>query len=38
MQRITFAPNIAHVKHCIRGLRYPLKLIIELLISGMNVT
>ncbi|MEG4215288.1 DUF433 domain-containing protein [Microcoleus sp. Pol14C6] len=36
MQRITLAPNICHIKPCIRGLRSPLKLILELLISGMN--
>ncbi|MEG4008646.1 DUF433 domain-containing protein [Microcoleus sp. Pol11C1] len=36
MQPITLAPNICHVKPCIRGLRSPVKLILELLSSGMN--
>ncbi|WP_265239271.1 DUF433 domain-containing protein [Lyngbya sp. CCAP 1446/10] len=36
MQRITLDPNIGHGKPCIRFLRYPVELIIELLSSGMN--
>ncbi|MFS8117726.1 MAG: DUF433 domain-containing protein [Microcoleus sp.] len=36
LQRITLDPNICHGKPCIRGLRYPVELIIELLSSGMN--
>ena len=36
LQRITLAPNICHGKPCIRGLRYPVELIIELLSYGMN--
>jgi len=36
LQRITLDPNICHGKPCIRGLRYPLELILELLSSGMN--
>ncbi|MEP6515603.1 DUF433 domain-containing protein [Microcoleus vaginatus] len=36
LQRITVDPNICHGKPCIRGLRYPVELIIELLSSGMN--
>jgi len=36
LQRITLAPNICHGKPCIRGLRYPVELIPELLSSGMN--
>ena len=36
LQRITLAPNICHEKPCIRGLRYPVELIFELLSSGMN--
>ena len=35
-QRITLNPNICHGKPCIRGLRYPVELILELLSSGMN--
>ena len=36
LQRITLDPNICHGKPCIRGLRYPVELIIELLSSGIN--
>jgi len=35
-QRITINPDICHGKPCIRGLRYPVELILELLSSGMN--
>jgi uncharacterized protein (DUF433 family) len=38
LQRITLDPNICHGKPCIRGLRYPVELILELLSSGMNAT
>ena len=37
LQRITLDPNICHGKPCIRGLRYPVELILELLGSGMSV-
>lgn len=36
LKRITLEPNICHGKPCIRGLRYPVELILELLSSGMN--
>jgi uncharacterized protein (DUF433 family) len=36
LQRITLDPNICHGKPCIRGLRYPVEFILELLCSGMN--
>jgi uncharacterized protein (DUF433 family) len=36
LQRITLDPNICHGKPCMRGLRYPVELILELLSSGMN--
>ena len=36
LQRITLDPNICHGKPCIRGLRYPVELILELLSSSMN--
>ena len=35
-QRITLNPDICHGKPCIRGLRYPVELILELLSSGMT--
>ncbi|MBR8834698.1 MAG: DUF433 domain-containing protein [Stigonema ocellatum SAG 48.90 = DSM 106950] len=36
LQRITHNPDICHGKPCIRGLRYPVELILELLSSGMK--
>ncbi|MFN6465584.1 MAG: DUF433 domain-containing protein [Nostoc sp. DedVER02] len=36
LQRITHNPNICHGKPCIRGLRYPVEFILELLSSGMT--
>ena len=35
-QRITIDPNVCHGKPCIRGLRYPVEMILELLSSGMT--
>ena len=36
LQRITLNPEICHGKPCIRGLRYPVEFILELLSSGMT--
>ena len=36
MQRITMDPQICHGKPCIRGLRYPLETLLELLSAGMT--
>jgi uncharacterized protein (DUF433 family) len=36
MERITINPDICHGKPCIRGLRYPVEMILELLSSGMT--
>jgi len=36
LKRITHNPDICHGKPCIRGLRYPVELILELLSSGMT--
>jgi uncharacterized protein (DUF433 family) len=36
-ERITINPEICHGKPCIRGLRYPVEMILELLSSGMTV-
>jgi len=33
---ITVDPEICHGKPCIRGLRYPVEMILELLSSGMS--
>jgi uncharacterized protein (DUF433 family) len=37
LDRITIDPAICHGKPCIRGLRYPVELILELLSSGMTI-
>ena len=37
MQRITIGPHICHGKPCIRGLRYPVETLLELLSAGMTV-
>lgn len=36
LERITMSPDICHGKPCIRGLRYPVDFILELLSSGMT--
>jgi uncharacterized protein (DUF433 family) len=36
-ERITIDPNICHGKPTIRGLRYPVETVLELLSSGMSV-
>ena len=36
LKRITIDPEICHGKPCIRGLRYPVELILELLSTGMS--
>jgi uncharacterized protein (DUF433 family) len=36
LHRITHNPDICHGKPCVRGLRYPIEFILELLSSGMN--
>lgn len=35
-ERITIDPNVCHGKPCIRGLRYPVENILELLSAGMS--
>lgn len=36
LSRITIDPGICHGKPCIRGLRYPVEMILELLSGGMT--
>ena len=36
LQRITLNPEICHGKPCIRNLRYPVEVLLELLSSGMT--
>jgi uncharacterized protein (DUF433 family) len=37
LRRITIDPDICHGKPCIRGLRYPVETILELLSAGMTI-
>ena len=36
LSRITVNPAICHGKPCVRGLRYPVELLLDLLSSGMS--
>ncbi len=36
LSRITIDPAVCHGKPCVRGLRYPVELLLELLSSGMT--
>jgi len=36
-ERITIDPAICHGKPCIRGLRYPVETVLELLSAGMTI-
>lgn len=36
LARITIDPSVCHGKPCIRGLRYPVEVLLELLSSGMT--
>lgn len=36
-ERITIDPAVCHGKPCIRGLRYPVENILELLAAGMTI-
>lgn len=37
LSRITIDPAVCHGKPCIRGLRYPIETMLELLSSGMTI-
>lgn len=37
LSRITIDPEICHGKPCVRGLRYPVETLLELLSSGMTI-
>jgi uncharacterized protein (DUF433 family) len=37
LSRITIDPSICHGKPCVRGLRYPVETLLELLSSGMTI-
>jgi uncharacterized protein (DUF433 family) len=36
LDRITISPDMCHGKPCVRGLRYPVESLLELLSSGMT--
>ncbi len=36
LDRITIDPLLCHGKPCVRGLRYPVEMLLELLSSGMS--
>ncbi len=37
LERITINPNLCHGQPCVRGLRYPVNSLLELLSSGMSI-
>src|SRR5213593_2803928 len=37
LSRITIDPAVCHGKPCVRGLRYPIETLLELLSSGMTI-
>ena len=37
LERITIDPNLCHGKPCIRGLRYPVESLLELLAGDMSI-
>ena len=37
LRRITFDPQICHGKPCVRGMRWPVEVIIDMLGAGMTV-
>lgn len=37
LSRITIDPAVCHGKPCVRGLRYPVERLLELLSSGMTI-
>lgn len=37
INRITIAPEISHGKPCIRGMRWPVEVIIDMLSAGMTI-
>ncbi len=38
LKRITIDPQVCHGKPCIRGLRYPVEMILELLSGDMDIS
>lgn len=38
LERITIEPGICHGKPCIRGMRWPVEVIIDMIGSGMSIS
>ena len=38
LERITINPAICHGKPCVRGMRWPVEVVLDLLGSGMTIT
>lgn len=38
LERITIDPNICHGKPCIRGMRWPVEVVIDMLGAGMSIS
>lgn len=38
LERITIDPDICHGKPCIRGMRWPVEVILDLLVSEMTIS
>ncbi|MCF2488513.1 DUF433 domain-containing protein [Dyadobacter sp. CY347] len=38
LERITIDPAICHGKPCVRGMRWPVEVVIDMLGSGMSIT
>ena len=36
-ERITMDPDVCHGKPCIRGLRYPVEMLLDLMSAGMTI-
>jgi len=36
IERITIDPNVCHGKPCVRGLRYPVEMVLQWLAAGMT--
>jgi len=37
LNRITLDPNVCHGKPCVRGMRWPVEIVIDMLGSGMSM-
>jgi len=37
LDRITVDPSICHGKPCVRGMRWPVEVVMDMLVSGMSI-